>query len=181
MIPKYNLTTLIEAIITAIIIFIITMLFIHTLQAETIDVYFSPSGGAQQAIIQEIDQAKKQLLVQAYGFSSVPISKAIYEAKRRNIDVEIILDKCNETQKYSCVKFLTNKGILLLIDYKPHIAHSKIMIIDEKDVITGSYNFTKAAEYSNTENILIIKDNLDLAKKYIQNFRNRQELSYFLK
>ncbi len=178
---KIHLTEVIELIIYSVIIFIITMLFVHTLQAETIDVYFSPNGGAEKAIIDEIGTAKKELLVQAYGFSSTHIATAIADAKKRDVSVEVILDKANEHQKYSCSKFLCNKGILMLIDYKPHIAHSKIMIIDEKDVITGSYNFTKSAEYSNTENLLIIKDNLELAKKYVQNFRNRQDLSYFLK
>lgn len=42
------------------------------------------------------------------------------------------------------------------------IAHNKVMVIDGRTVITGSFNFTKAAEESNAENLLVI-DDADLA------------------
>jgi phosphatidylserine/phosphatidylglycerophosphate/cardiolipin synthase-like enzyme len=49
------------------------------------------------------------------------------------------------------------------------IAHNKVMVIDSRTVITGSFNFTKAAEESNAENLLVI-DDAELAKKYTQNW-----------
>jgi len=50
------------------------------------------------------------------------------------------------------------------------IAHNKIMVIDRECVITGSFNFTKAAEEKNAENILVIRGDPDLTSKYIGNF-----------
>ena len=48
------------------------------------------------------------------------------------------------------------------------IAHNKIMIIDGTAVLTGSFNFTKAAGQKNAENLLVIRDD-KLAAKYAAN------------
>ena len=56
------------------------------------------------------------------------------------------------------------------IDDKHAIAHNKVMVIDGHVVITGSFNFTKAAEESNAENLLVI-DDVDLAQKYAKNWQ----------
>jgi len=62
------------------------------------------------------------------------------------------------------------------IDSKHAIAHNKIMIIDKETVITGSFNFTKAAEEKNAENLLIIR-NKDLANVYMENWYKHKEHS----
>jgi phosphatidylserine/phosphatidylglycerophosphate/cardiolipin synthase-like enzyme len=49
------------------------------------------------------------------------------------------------------------------------IAHNKIMIIDQETVITGSFNFTRAAEENSADNLLIIR-NKDLAREYLENW-----------
>jgi len=54
----------------------------------------------------------------------------------------------------------------------PGIAHNKVMIIDRKKVITGSFNFTNAADNRNAENVLLIEDS-ELAATYIDNWKNR--------
>ena len=63
-----------------------------------------------------------------------------------------------------------------MIDAKHAIAHNKVMVIDHRFVISGSFNFTKAAESSNAENLLII-DDPDLAKKYMDNWQHHFEHS----
>ena len=132
---------------------------------------FTPHGNCTSQIVNTISQAKRQILVQAYSFTSAPIAKALVDARNRGIDVKIILDKGQVTAKYSVTTFFNNHGINPSIDYKPAIAHNKIMIIDDA-VITGSFNFTKAAQEKNAENVLIIHD-AGLAKKYIANWQNR--------
>lgn len=93
------------------------------------------------------------------------------DAHKRGVKVEAILDKSNKTGKYSSADFLAHAGILTLIDAAHTIAHNKIMIIDGETVITGSFNFTKAAEEKNAENLLIVRDN-DLTERYIENWKN---------
>lgn len=133
----------------------------------TAKVYFSPNGGCTQAIIQEIDRAKAEILVQAYSFTSAPIAKALLIAHKKGVQVVAVLDKSNKTAKYSSATFLFNSGIPIFIDSAHAIAHNKIIIIDRETVITGSFNFTKSAEEKNAENILILKSK-DLAKEYLK-------------
>lgn len=148
-----------------------------TLPKDTpVKVYFSPKGGCTEAIIKEIDQAKTEILVQAYSFTSAPIAKALVTAHKRGAKVIVILDKSQRSEKYTSATFLTNAGIPTYIDDKHAIAHNKIMIIDNATVITGSFNFTKAAEEKNAENILIISSK-ELAKPYLENWQKHREHS----
>ena len=139
-----------------------------TLNAQT-QVYFSPNGGTTQAIIKEINDAKSEILVQAYSFTSSPIAKALVDANKRGVKVEAILDKSQRKQTYTEATFLSNMNIPTYIDSKHGIAHNKVMIIDRTTVVTGSFNFTKAAEEKNAENLLIIKSK-ELAKLYADNW-----------
>jgi phosphatidylserine/phosphatidylglycerophosphate/cardiolipin synthase-like enzyme len=139
-------------------------------------VCFTPGGNCTQEIINTINKANAQILVQAYSFTSAPIAKALVDAHKRGVDVKVILDKSQKTQRYSSAKFLVNQGIPTWIDYKVAIAHNKVMIIDNYIVITGSFNFTKAAQYKNAENLIILV-NSDIAKKYRDNWYSRQHQS----
>lgn len=147
-----------------------------TLNNAPVQVYFSPNGGCSQAIVREIDAAKSQILVQAYSFTSRAIAKALMMAHKRGVTVEVILDRSQTLEKYNPAKFLTNSKVPTFVDKNEGIAHSKIMIIDGYTIITGSFNFTNAAEYKNVENLLIIKSK-NLAKLYIENWQNRRQNS----
>jgi hypothetical protein len=134
-------------------------------------VYFSPNGGANDAVVRELNGAQTQVLMQAYSFTSAPIAQALVEAHKRGVKILAVLDKSNETDKYSAATFLHNAGIQPLIDDKHAIAHSKVMVIDSATIITGSFNFTKAAEEKNAENLLVIKDAAELVKVYEAHIR----------
>jgi len=90
--------------------------------------------------------------------------------------MEVILDKSQKTQKYSSATFLYNQGIPVKIDAQHAIAHNKVMIIDGETVITGSFNFTKAAEEKNAENLLVIHDK-KLAERYTKNWQEHERHS----
>jgi phosphatidylserine/phosphatidylglycerophosphate/cardiolipin synthase-like enzyme len=120
-----------------------------TLNNAPTQVYFSPKGGTTQAIIKEINDAKSEILVQAYSFTSSPIAKTLVDAHKRGVKVEAILDKSQRKESYTEATLLSNMKIPPYIDSKHAIAHNKIMIIDKTTVITGSFNFTKAAEEKN--------------------------------
>ncbi|MBU2054387.1 MAG: phospholipase D family protein [Proteobacteria bacterium] len=134
------------------------------------------SDGGTKAIVREIDRARSEILVQAYSFTSAPIAEALLKAHRRGVKVAVILDKSQKTQKYSSLTFLTNARIPTYIDDKHAIAHSKIIVVDREVVITGSFNFTKAAEEKNAENLLIIRSK-ELARPYLENWRRHRDHS----
>lgn len=99
---------------------------------------FTPGGNCAQMIIGEINHEKDSILVQAYQLTSPDIAKALVDAKRRGVMVKIILDKTQYTQKrYSSATFFDHAGIPVWIDNKPAIAHNKIIILGEAEVLTG--------------------------------------------
>lgn len=137
--------------------------------AEPIQVFFSPHGGCTEAAVENLNKATNSVLVQAYSFTSAPIAQALVAAEKRGVKVQVILDKSQRTEKYSSADFVAHAGIPTFIDTKHAIAHNKIMVIDGKTILTGSFNFTKAAESSNAENLLVIQD-VALARKYTANW-----------
>jgi len=139
-----------------------------------IEVFFSPRGGATEGIVREITAARQEVLIQAYSFTSKPIAKALLDARRRGVVIEAVLDKSNATAKYSAATFLANAGIPVFIDDKHAIAHNKVIIIDRSTLITGSFNFTTAAETKNAENMLVVKGNQILTNKYILNYKEHK-------
>ena len=137
---------------------------------QDIQVYFSPKGGCQAAIVREMMQARSEILVQAYSFTADPLTFALVELKKQGVVVDIILDKSNEIDRYSDLHFFIENSMDVKIDHEHAISHNKIMIIDKKVVITGSYNFTNQAEGDNAENVVIIKGNPQIAQWYRENF-----------
>src|SRR4051812_21808659 len=78
---------------------------------QDIDVYFSPAGGCTDAIVKELGAAKKSIAIQAYSFTSTPIAKAIVDAKGRGVEIIVVLDKSQKTEKYTSATFLANSGV----------------------------------------------------------------------
>lgn len=143
---------------------------------QGVQVYFSPRGGATSAVVNALERATNNVLVQAYSFTSAPIARALVDAQRRGVKVQAILDKSQRTEKYSEADFLKNEGVPTWIDAQHAIAHNKIMILDGYLVLTGSFNFTKAAEENNAENLLVINDPV-LAHRYIENWHAHESHS----
>lgn len=141
---------------------------------------FSPAGHGEQVILKAIAAARHSILVQAYSFSDRRIQNALGQAKARGVDVKVILDK-TDAESYEhhppVAVVIAAKGIPVWIDASVRIAHNKVMIIDGRDLITGSYNFTYAAAYDNAENLLYLRNAPQLAQAYTANFNWRQSCS----
>ena len=142
----------------------------------SVDVCFTPAQSCAGRIVAAIDAAQSTIRVQAYSFTSTVIAKAMVEAKQRGVDISVILDRSQRSEKYSSATFLYNFKFPVLIDSRVSIAHNKIIVIDGQLVISGSYNFTKAAEDRNAENVIFIKSK-DLARAYLANWDSRAILS----
>ena len=139
-------------------------------------VYFSPKGGCTKAITDAIGQAKQSILVQAYSFTSYPIAEALIDAQKRGVKVEMVIDKRRIHERKVKIGLLAKGGVVVYLDGQHAKAHSKVMIIDGKTVITGSFNFSASAEESNLENLLILDDTA-LAAEYTSNWQKHQKHS----
>ncbi len=134
-----------------------------------ISVYFSPCDKATQYIIPIIDSAKKYIYMPTFLITHAQITNALLRAKKRGVDVKIIIDANNTATRNSKHNILRSNGIPLKTENYAGKMHSKSMIIDGEYIITGSMNFSNSGENKNDENMIIIK-NAKLAKVYAQFF-----------
>lgn len=147
----------------------------------TIQVAFTPGDDAATLIMQAIRHARQQILVQTYSFTHIGIADALIQAHRRGIEVMVIADmQQSERIPTSLIRVLADAGIPVLMDSEHASAHNKVIIIDPENhpvIITGSYNFTHAAQFTNAENLLILRDNPLLASAYFSNWQRHREHS----
>ncbi len=140
----------------------------------SVKVYFSPKGGCAQAVIDVINAAQSQVLMMAYSFTYDPIVKALMDAHARGIDVELVFDRANEVDLRSDMPRCIESGMKVLVDAEHAIAHNKLMIVDKKVIVTGSFNFTRQAEDANAENLLVMRHDKALVEKYLQYYENHK-------
>jgi len=140
-------------------------------EEDCIAVYFSPGGHATEAVVHEIDAARASIQVLAYRLTSPPIASALARAVARGVDVEVVIDGAGQEAKSPDAAFLSDQAVPVSIDAVHAIAHNKVMLIDEEVLITGSFNFTSAAERSNAENLLVLRGKPVLMKAYLAEFQ----------
>lgn len=151
--------------------FVLLALFCTTLLLKPYDkaeVCFTPGGFCTDKLINVINKEPKEILVQAYSFTSTSIIDALLHAKQRGVDVKIILDKGQKNNKQ--LRALIQAGIPICIDYKVRIAHNKIMIFSDS-VETGSFNYSKSAQYNNAENMVFLP--FEVRKEFLDNWDKR--------
>ncbi len=151
------------------LVYLVRRAFAALRPPPTIAYQFSPKGGCTDAVVREIKNARREVLVLAYSFTSQPIAQALVDAKLRGLHVEIILDASNEKEEHTDLPFFVEQGLAPLIDPTHAIAHNKVMVIDRRTLITGSFNFTHQAEIENAENLLILKGHSELVAAYRAN------------
>jgi phosphatidylserine/phosphatidylglycerophosphate/cardiolipin synthase-like enzyme len=144
---------------------------------DDVAVYFSPETNCENLIANLVKRSGKSVWVQAYSFRSEVVAKALVSAKKRGVDVKVILDS-DKAEDKSKAKFLSHRGIATYIDDKHTKAHNKIILIDGETIITGSYNLTPEEEQDpKADNVLVITNHPKLMDKYSSNFKEHLEHS----
>ena len=122
------------------------------------EVYFSPSDNPQKTIIKNINQAEAFINIAMYIFTDREIALPLVKAHERGVKIRVYLDKEQVEYKYSQSRFLVQKGIKTRISTNNYIMHHKFAIIDNRLLLTGSYNWTFSANNRNDENLMVIDD-----------------------
>jgi phosphatidylserine/phosphatidylglycerophosphate/cardiolipin synthase-like enzyme len=134
---------------------------------------FSPRGGCEHLVVKVIDSSRKEIRLLAYGFTNPNIVQALLAAKRRGVDVRVAVDfKANVSEDRSrkgmaALNLLVNAGIPVRTVNVYAIHHDKVIVSDGINVETGSFNYTAAAERSNSENVLVVWNSPQLASTYL--------------
>lgn len=141
----------------------------------SIDLAFTPGERADEIVIAIVKQAKREILVQAFSFTHRKIGEALVAAKRRGVQVQLIADPDQiDRIPTTVVPKIAAGGVPVLLDREHESAHNKVMVVDaggpECAVVTGSYNFTHAAQFKNAENLLALRGNPAVCEAYRDNW-----------
>ncbi len=150
-----------------------------TASSTDIEAAFSPDAGALDLVLKVIGSAKQSIRVSAYSFTSAPVTKALLDARRRGVDVQVVVDQRNNLSEDRSGKAAAALGALVtagipvrtISTYAIH--HDKFLCVDGRTVETGSFNYSDAAARRNSENVLVIWDRPDLARRYLRHWQSR--------
>lgn len=151
--------------------------------AGTLEVGFSPKGGAETLVVKVIDSAQTDLKVMAYSFTSAKVTSALLRAVKRGVAVAIVADEKHNLGEGASPKAraafgaLVEAGAQVRITDAFAIHHDKVLIADFRHLELGSFNFSEAAASRNSENVLVNWDNPALAKVFASHFARNWALA----
>ncbi len=137
-------------------------------EQKILGVYFSPKGGCEDQIINWINLANSSIHILIYSFTLDSVSDALIEAYHRGVEVKVVFEK-SQIGQYSEYWKLHQAGIEVRNDTNSRLMHDKVMIVDGVIVLTGSFNWSWAAENSNNENLIVIRSTY-IASLYEEEF-----------
>ena len=126
---------------------------------NSVSVYFPRAGqNAEGQLISTLGTASKRLDVAIYSFTDTKIASAIAAAKKRGVTVRLMTDRESSGEKYQkkALEIVKAAGVPIKENTHSGIMHLKVSIIDTGTVTTGSFNYTKSAQNTNDENLVII-------------------------
>ena len=143
--------------------------------SSPIEVAFSPEAGAEALVLKVISSARQSIQWAGYSFTSPAVVRGLIDAKRRGVNVKVLLDdKGNRGQaSVAAMNLIVGAGIPLRVVSVYAIHHDKYIVVDGKHTETGSFNFSQAAAKSNSENVLVIWDNPTVAERYLSQWESR--------
>ncbi len=139
-----------------------------------VETYFSPDDGVSDVIVDLINSAQESIFFMAFSFTSDSISEALQARTAEGVVVAGVMDESQiRSNQGGEFDVLSQAGLDIRKDGIEGLMHHKVFIIDEKIVITGSYNFSRSAEERNDENIIVIY-NTDIAREFLKEFARVQ-------
>lgn len=150
---------------------------------------FSPNGNGTGLIIDTINGSKKSIRMLTYSFTEPKIGQALLNAHKRGVDVKIAVDDDHDGHKHkgwvkrgpSVAEFLSTNGVPLVVTQAYAIQHNKVLVVDGVTVQTGSFNYSRAAESKNAENVLVMSNCPQIARPYTADFQKVWETGTSLK
>lgn len=140
---------------------------------------FSPDAGAEALVLKTINSAEVSILLAGYSFTSPNVVASLIAAKKRGVDVRVVVDEKSNLHEGKNIKgkialdTVVNAGIPTRTISVYAIFHDKTIVVDAKHVLTGSFNFSKAAATSNSENVLVLWNYPTTAASYKHHWESR--------
>jgi cardiolipin hydrolase len=125
------------------------------MRSGAIKIGFSPGKDCKNLIINHLTGAKKSLDICVFTISDNDIADCIIRRHQAGLAIRLIGDNEKAEDDGSDMRRMAEAGIPVKIDYSPNHMHHKFSIVDEEELLTGSYNWTRSAEQYNQENLIV--------------------------
>jgi phosphatidylserine/phosphatidylglycerophosphate/cardiolipin synthase-like enzyme len=134
-----------------------------------IQIYFSPEDEVMTRIIPIVRGAQTNVRFLAFSFTDQPLAQAMIDRAGRGVNISGVFEKVGSETESAQLRSLYCANVPARQDGNPRFLHDKLIVVDNRYVITGSFNFSANATESNDENVIII-DNPQIASLYMQEF-----------
>ncbi|HDR2357109.1 TPA: phospholipase D family protein [Enterobacter roggenkampii] len=143
--------------------------------SPSIQTAFSPERGALELVLNTIGSARESIRMMGYSFTSPEVVRALVDARRRGVDVKIVLDEKGNRNRASvaAMNLVAGAGIPVRTNDRYAIMHDKVIVVDGQTVETGSFNYTRAGARKNSENVLVIREMPEVASRYLAHWQSR--------
>lgn len=135
-----------------------------------VEVFFSPSFDCEANIIDAISNTEKTLDIAVFSMTSKTILNALLKAHERGVLIRFLGDRTMELNKYSVFPQLKEAGVNFRFNDAFELEHNKFAIYDDHIVLTGSYNWTRSASHSNSENCIFLHNDKKIVRRYKERF-----------
>lgn len=142
-----------------------------TVAGTTIETYFAPEDHVERAVVSHLRETQKTIDFMAFSFTSVPIAQAMAEELSEGTRVRGVVERRNAGASHCRDDFLRQRGAEVFLDTNPDTMHHKVIVVDERLVMTGSYNFSANAEKRNDENLVVLH-NPGIARRFVEEFES---------
>lgn len=132
-------------------------------------VFTSEDPALENAIIPIVKSATRSIRFLAFSFTDYPLADAMSQRYKSGVDVAGVFEKVGSETEAAELRTLMCRSVPVRQDGNPSFLHDKVIVVDDRIVITGSLNFSTNAEESNDENVIII-ENSEIARLYLQEF-----------
>lgn len=142
-----------------------------TVADTAIECYFAPEDHVERAVVAHLRKTERAIDFMAFSFTSVPIARAMAEELSEGARVRGVIERRNAGASHSRDDFLRERGAEVFLDTNPDTMHHKVIVVDERLVMTGSYNFSANAEKRNDENLIVLH-NPEIARRFVEEFES---------
>jgi len=132
-------------------------------------IFTSEDPALEQAIIPLVNSATQSIRFLAFSFTDYPLAEAMIKRSQNGVGVAGVFEKVGSDTDAAELDTLFCAQVPVRTDGNSSFMHHKVIVVDERYVITGSLNYSTNAEESNDENVIII-DNPEIARLYMQEF-----------
>ncbi len=123
-----------------------------------IQTFFSPQDDAARRVIDAIRGAQRKIRFLAFSFTHDGIGEAMMGRARGGVEVQGVFESTGSNTSFSEFGAMKRAGLDVYQDGSPYAMHHKVIVLDDRVTIFGSFNFSDSADRDNDENLLIVED-----------------------